>query len=241
MAPSAPPDEGMFGRVPVGRCPLDCLADVGPALEPAPRQRQGAQHLPPGLNQVQGGGVLRLKDDLPARMDQREEQHVGRAMRAQILPDGLDALDLRGEPAVDLVEEVHPISGGPAAIGGGERIAGGGAEGAKHLAGLTPAVIDRLAGTPRRARRRVLLGGGGDQALTRPALGHFGTPRVEADHHPVGRRADVPRFYRPLFCAQSGSTRSPHHVSGWRQRQPSVSNPSPSRLRFMAMPFCSRQ
>jgi hypothetical protein len=50
MAPPASPDEGMLVLVTVGGCPIDGLLDLGPCLEPAAFQGQGAQHLPPRLD-----------------------------------------------------------------------------------------------------------------------------------------------------------------------------------------------
>jgi hypothetical protein len=58
MAPTASPDEGMLVLIPVGCGAFDRLLDLGPGLEPAPFQRQGAEHLPPWLDQVEVGGIL---------------------------------------------------------------------------------------------------------------------------------------------------------------------------------------
>src|SRR3954466_3592523 len=57
MTPSTTPDEWMPVIVPVGRGASDRLLDLGPGLETAALQRQRAQHLPPGLDQVQVGGI----------------------------------------------------------------------------------------------------------------------------------------------------------------------------------------
>ena len=46
------------------------LAELLPRLEPTALQRQGAQHLPPRLDQVEVGRVRRLEDELPAGMGQ---------------------------------------------------------------------------------------------------------------------------------------------------------------------------
>ena len=80
MAPTASPDEGMLVLVPVGGGAFNRLLDLGPGLEPAAFQSQGAEHLPPGLDQVEVGRRLGLEDELPARMQQGEQQRVGRAV-----------------------------------------------------------------------------------------------------------------------------------------------------------------
>ena len=93
MAPPASPDEGMLVLIPVGGGAFNRLLDLSPGLEPATFQRQGAEHLPPGLDQVKICGILGLEDELTARMEQAEQQHVGRAVGAEVvspaaLPEG---------------------------------------------------------------------------------------------------------------------------------------------------------
>ena len=85
MAPTASPDKGMLVLVPVGGGAFNRLLDLGPGLEASPFQGQGAQHFPPRLNQVQIRCVLGLEDELPARMEQAEQQHVGRAVSAEVV------------------------------------------------------------------------------------------------------------------------------------------------------------
>jgi hypothetical protein len=86
MAPTASPDEGMLVLVPVGSGAFNRLLDLGPGLEASPFQGQGAQHLPPGLDQVEVGRVLGLEDELPARMEQAEQQNIRRAVGAEVVP-----------------------------------------------------------------------------------------------------------------------------------------------------------
>ena len=86
MTPTASPDEGMLVVVPVGGGAFNRLLDLGPGLEPATFQSQGAEHLPPWLDQVEVGCILGLEDELPARMEQAEQQHVGRAVGAEVVP-----------------------------------------------------------------------------------------------------------------------------------------------------------
>jgi hypothetical protein len=97
MAPTAPPDEGMLVLVPVGSGAFNRLLGLGPGLEASPFQGQGAQHLPPGLDQVEVGRVLGLEDELPARMEQAEQQNIRRAVGAEVVPP----------PALPLYEAFH--------------------------------------------------------------------------------------------------------------------------------------
>ena len=93
MTPTASPDERMLVLIPVGGGAFNRLLDLGPSLEASPFQGQGAQHFPPRLDQVQIRCILGLEDELPARMEQAEQQHVGRAVSAEVvsppaLPEG---------------------------------------------------------------------------------------------------------------------------------------------------------
>ena len=74
---SSTPDKRMPVIVPVGGRPLDRLFDLGPRLEATALQGQRAQHLPPGFDQVEVGRVLGLEHELPARMQQAEQQGIG--------------------------------------------------------------------------------------------------------------------------------------------------------------------
>ena len=84
MSPSAAPQEGVHVLVPVRGGAPDGLFNLRPSLEAPALERQRAQDLPPRLDQVQVGRVLRLEDELPARMGEREEQHIGRAVRMRL-------------------------------------------------------------------------------------------------------------------------------------------------------------
>ena len=109
MPSASPPDERMFVGVPVGGSSLHRLADLGPTREPMALERERAQDFPPRLNQVQIRRIRGLKDELPARMRQTEEQHIHRAVGAQVVQDGVDPRGLRREPGVDLFQKVHPV------------------------------------------------------------------------------------------------------------------------------------
>src|SRR3712207_9003397 len=49
--------------VPVDGGALDGLLDLGPGVEPSALEGQRAQHLPPRLDEVQEGRILRLEQD----------------------------------------------------------------------------------------------------------------------------------------------------------------------------------
>ena len=71
----------MLVLVPVGGGAFNDLLDLGPDFEASPFQGQGVQHFPPRLNQVQVRCILGLKDELPARVKQAEQQNIRRAVR----------------------------------------------------------------------------------------------------------------------------------------------------------------
>lgn len=226
--PPAAPDEGVPRRDPIRRRRLHGLADFLPALEPAPLERQRAQHLPPGLDQIQGGGVLRLADALPARVRQRAQQPVGGAMPVQVVHDGVDPLGLGRPPGLHPLEEVHPAGARPAGVGRRQRLPGRRPEGAEAVALAPPPVVGRLPGAPG--------GGRPDRVAAREAPGRRRPHRVRANHRPARRQGRVEGAARPLFAAKAGATRSPHQVAWVRPRSPSPISSSPIRLRSIGSP-----
>src|SRR5687767_5392634 len=95
-------------------------------------------------------------------------------MRAQIVHDRVDPLDLARQPALDLLQERHPAGGAAPERGPGEGLARGGLEGTEDVALAAPTVVDLLLGTP----GTVL---GLDHGLTGIGLGALGAHLVEAD------------------------------------------------------------
>src|SRR5438445_4763805 len=111
MMPAATtPDEGVLVGVPVRRRRGHGLLDLGPRLEAAAFERQGAQDLPPGLDQIQVGGVLGLEDELPTRVRQREQQHVGGAVSV-LARDISDAVQVGGLETVAAALVLDPETG----------------------------------------------------------------------------------------------------------------------------------
>ena len=219
--------------IPVVRCLRDRLGDLVPGFEATPGQGEGAQHLPPWLDEVEVGGVFGLEHHLPAQVRQHEQQPVGGTMAAQVVGDGIDPLDLWRQPGFDRVEESYPVPGATARIGMREGGARRGTEGAEDIALAAPAVIDLLSRAACRRRTRP------DRFAAQVTLGAERTDLVEADDYATLGWGRVERLNPPLFSANSGSTRSPNQVSCRRQRSPSLSRISSIRLRRMAIPFCS--
>ena len=146
MAPPASPDEGMLVLIPVGGGAFNRLLDLGPRLEPATFQSQGAEHLPPWLNQVQVRCVLGLEDELPARMEQAEQQHVGRAVSAEVVRYRIDPLDRGIDPGFDLTQEVDPVGCGAAIVGMRQGRTAGRLESPEDIAATASAIVDLLFG-----------------------------------------------------------------------------------------------
>src|SRR6187397_255386 len=146
VPPSTAPDEGMLVLVPVRGGPLDGFFDLGPGLEAAPFEGQRAQDLPPRLDQVQVGRVFGLEHELPARVGQSKEQHIGCAVDVEVVHHGVDPRDIGVDPALDLAEEIDPVCGGAAGVGGGECLPRGRSEGTEDIALAASAVVDHLLG-----------------------------------------------------------------------------------------------
>src|SRR3954453_6393219 len=231
MTPSTTPDEWMPVIVPVGRGSSDRLLDLGPGLETAALQRQRAQHLPPGLDQVQVGGILGLEHELPAWMQQAEQQHVGSAVDVKVVEHRVDPRDRRIDPGLDRAQEVDPVDRGAALVAQRENRASRRLQRAKDVpCNATSAVVDLLPG-PLGFRA-----GWPHEPLTRVALAGLRSHLVQADDDAAGRWCRVELLDRPLLRAKSGSTRAPNQVSSCRHLRPSWMKISLIRQRRMALP-----
>src|SRR3954462_14330075 len=134
MSPTASPDEGMLVLIPVSGGAFNRLLDLGPGFKPATFQSQGAEHLPPWLDQVEVGCILGLKDELPAGMEQAEQQYVRRAVSAEIVSYRIDRLDCGIDPGLDLAQEVDPVGCSSAIIRVSKGRAVGRLEGSENVA-----------------------------------------------------------------------------------------------------------
>src|SRR3954463_11732028 len=109
VPPSTAPKEGMLVRVPVRGGAPDGFFDLGPGLEAAAFEGHRAQNFPPRFDQVQVSRVLGLEHELPARVGQSEEQHVGGAVDVEVVHHGVDPRDIGVDPALDCAEETDPV------------------------------------------------------------------------------------------------------------------------------------
>src|SRR4051794_22754830 len=221
----------MLVLVPVRGGAPDGLFDLRPGLEAAPFEGQRAQDLPPRLDQVQVSCVLGLEHELPARVGQSKEQHVGGAVDVEVVHHGVDPLDPSLDPALDRAEEIDPVRGGAARVGGGECLPRSRSEGAEDIALAAAAIVNLLLGPLRFGTGRL------DHAPAGVAAGGLRPHLVEADDYAALGRGGVEALDRPLLRSNSGSTRAPNQVSSWRHFSPSPSRTSLTRLRLMPMPF----
>src|SRR5215213_11350633 len=182
-------------------------------------------------NQAQVGRVFGLEHELPARVGQSKEQHIGRAVDVEVVHHGVDPLDPGIDPALDLAEEIDPVCGRAAGVRGGECLPRSRSEGTEDIALAASAVVDLLLGPLCFGTGRL------DHAPAGVAPGRVRPHLVEADDYATLGRGGVEALEHPLLRANSGSTRAPNQVSSWRHFSPSASRTSLTRLRFMPMPF----
>src|SRR3954469_16524038 len=221
----------MLVRVPVRGGAPDGFFDLGPGLKAAAFEGQRAQDFPPRFDQVQVSRVLGLEHELPARVGQSEEQHIGGAMEIEVVHHGVDPLGPGIDPALDLAEEIDPVRGGAAGVRDGEGVSRSRSEGTEDIALAAPAVVDLLLGPLCFGTGRL------DQATAGVAPGRLRPHLVEADDYAALGWSGVEALEHPLLRANSGSTRAPNQVSSWRHFSPSARRTSLTRLRFMPMPF----
>ena len=207
--PSAPPPHiRMAMRIPVGRGGGNGGFDRLPRQKLAAFEGQRLQRFPPRFNQVEVGGIAGLKDELPARMRQIEEQDIIRFMHHHVVQNDIHPLYGGRNRCVHLVQKVDEVRRGAPHVGGGQRFARRRLEGPKHLPRSgTPPILQLLRRTPSRsacgwpwAHQRT------SRMRTRRQWPHF----VDAHHYTVGRWGRIAGVNGPLFLAKSGSTRSPN-------------------------------
>src|SRR5438093_468193 len=99
----------MTMSIPISRGSFDRLLNFRPRFKAAAFERQRAQRLPPRLDQVEIGGILRLKDEFPTRMLQTKQENITRAMCAQVINNRINAIEIRRQPFVDALQKVHPV------------------------------------------------------------------------------------------------------------------------------------
>src|SRR5215510_5255516 len=224
--------------IPVHRRLLDRFDYLCPGLKTAFFEGKGAQRFPPRLTEVEIGRILRLKHKLPTRVGQTKQQDIGRPMDIQIIHNRIEAFVLRRHPLLHVAEEIHPVGDRASEIISGQRLPGRWTKRAKDVPLAPTAIINFLRSalpwTPESQGRCR-----GHQLLPCITLRRHWSHLIETDYRTLFRWLGVERFNGPLFLANSGSTRSPNHVSWVRQRSPSASNNSSIRLRLIGIFFSS--
>src|SRR5712692_5910751 len=109
VPPPAPAHEGVFVCIPIGGASLHRSGDLFPGLEAVAFERQGLQHLPPRLNQVEVGRIDRLIDEFPTGMMHHEEQQIIAVMDVQVVHDGVDALDGACHLVIHVAEKIDEV------------------------------------------------------------------------------------------------------------------------------------
>src|SRR5215471_17387814 len=157
-------------------------------------------------------------------------------MDIEVIHNRIEALVLWRHPLLHVAQEIHPGGDRAAAIIFGQRLTRRRTKRAKDISLTTAALVNLLYGALRRTR------GGlfrlrAYQVLPRITLRRHRPHLIETDHRTLCRRRGIERVNAPLFWANSGSTRSPNHVSCVRQRRPSAINRSSIRLRLIGILF----
>src|ERR1044071_5298950 len=114
-------------------------------------------------------------------------------MDIEVVHHGVDLLDPGLDPALDLAEEIDPVCGGAAGIGGGEGAPRSRSEGTEDIALAAAAVVDLLLGPLCFGTRRL------DHAPAGVAPGGLRPHLVEADDYAALWRGGVEAFDRPLI------------------------------------------
>ena len=109
MSATSAPDKWMTMSVPISRGSFNRLLNFRPSFKAATFERERAQRLPPRLDQVEIGGILRLKDELPTRMLQTKQENITRAMRTQVINNCIDTIEICRQPLVDPLKKVYPV------------------------------------------------------------------------------------------------------------------------------------
>lgn len=109
MPPSLVPDKRMLVGIPINGGALHGLPNLLPGLKASPFEREGAQGLPPGLDQVEIGCIGGLIHKLPTLMLEYEEQQIVAMVHLQVVHDGIDMLYLSGDLLIDKTKEVEKV------------------------------------------------------------------------------------------------------------------------------------
>ena len=124
------------------------LFDLLPGFEASTFEGQRFEGLPPWLDQVQIRRRGGLKDELPARIRQIEEEHIHGSIHGEIVQHGVHPIRVFGDPLLHLVEKVKPVDQLPTGVGRGEHLTIGRCHRTKDIARFAaPAIVDLLLGS----------------------------------------------------------------------------------------------
>src|SRR5262245_22159055 len=146
MSATSAQNKLMTMSVPISCGSFNCLLNFRPSFKAATSERERAQRLPPRLDQIEIGGILRLKDELPTRMLQTKQENITRAMRTQVINNCIDTIEICRQPLVDALKKVHPVEGRTRAVSLRQRLSSYWSKCAEDIAFITSSVVDLLPG-----------------------------------------------------------------------------------------------
>ena len=179
--------------------------------QPLPVESERVEGLPPGLAQVEGGGIFGLVDQLPARMGQVKKQHSISLMPRQLIEHHLDSLNRGRDGCLNPIKQVHELLARAAAIGCRHHFTAGWLQRTQDIAlALGSSVIHLLV----RSRSRACFRSAG----WLPTLVQNGSvlravPFRRYRRLPCWLERKWRGFHGPLCSAKSGSIRSPNQPS----------------------------
>jgi hypothetical protein len=212
------PDDGRPMGVPVLGGVFPGPTDRRPGLHAPPLHGPRAPSVPPRLNQVPGGRLLGLEDELPAGVRPRAQQASGGPVGTQVTHDRREPPECGGHPVLH-AGEGRPRGGRGAAGGGhGQRLASGRPEGPEALPFAAAAVIAPGAGPSCGPGQRVALsgpissrhttartaGGAVQSVVRRPCVGRTQAQPARQPPRPAGPSARLP----PATARQGGGASS---------------------------------
>src|SRR5215212_648107 len=130
-------------------------------------------------------------------MRQHEQQHVGGAMRTQVIHDRVHPPGRARDPALNVLQEVDPMGAAASRIGMRERFARRRTEGPGDVAFGAAAIINLLLRAPGWSRLCLY------QAPPGITLRAHRSHLVQADHNTARRWCGVERFDCPLIWADT--------------------------------------
>ncbi len=146
MPTSPSPDKRMLVGIPVSCSRFNGCNHFVPGLKTSSFQCQRTQDLPPRFDQIQGGGIGGLRDELPVRMADHEQQQAMTMMHVQVIHDRIDALFGSFDLFVHEAEEVDEMHLAAARVALRSAVSRGLPQGPRDRAFGSAPIIDFLLG-----------------------------------------------------------------------------------------------